>query len=261
MIGRQVGGIAAIALGAFLLWWDDFAAPWEHVSVASPLKGVLAYVAGAVLVVAGAGLLWRRTARPAALVLAAISAVFAALWVVAAVPAPHTYDPWSNVAEQSSIAAGFLALFATLAPQKTANMARLALGARVWFGACSISFGVVHFVSFKSCVGFVPPWVPLGGYFWSVATGVAHLAAAIAILSGIWARLAARLATVMYLGFGVIAWGRGILAAIVMPKIAHFVWGGEVITFILAAAVWMIGNSIAAYPPKDGALFLPKRQG
>ena len=253
-VGRQFGGLAAIALGAFVLLWDDFATPWENVPVAPPLRGGLAYLVDAILIVAGAAMLWQRSAKWAALVLAAICAGFTLLWVLVVAHAPLVYDSWGNVAEESSVVAGFLALFASVAPQKTDNMARLALGARVWFGICSLSFGVVHFVSLTGCTAFVPKWMPLGGLFWAVFTGVAHLAVAVALLSGIWALLATRLAAVMYLGFGILGWGTFLLA-----KSDHFTWGGAIITFTLAAGVWMLGDSIAAFPPKDGELFLPRR--
>ena len=253
-VGRQFGGLAAIALGAFILLWDDFAAPWENVPLVPPLRGWLAFVVGAVLIVAGAGLLWQRTAKRAALVLAAICAGFTLLWVLVVAHAPLVFDSWGNVAEESSVAAGFLALFASLVPQKSVNLARLALGARVWFGICSLSFGVVHFVSLAQCTAFVPNWMPLGGLFWAFFTGVAHLAVAVALLSGIWALLAARLAAVMYLGFGILGWGNFLLA-----KPGHFGWGGVIITLTLAAGVWMVGDFIAAFPPKDGEVFLRRR--
>lgn len=255
-VSRQVGAVASITLGVFILWRGDFAVPWEYVPAQPPLRGLLAYLTGAILVAAGAALFWRRAAGPAALVLAAIAAVFSLLWVQKAAAAPAVYDPWSNVAEESSIVAGFLALFACLAPQKTDNMARLARAARIWFGACSLSFGVVHFTAFKASLGIVPPGIPFGASFWVAATGVAHLAAGIAILSGVWALLAARMAALMYVGFCVIGWGRGVLAlGALTPSLAHFILGGLFISFALAAAVWMVGDAIAAYPPIDGQLF------
>lgn len=248
-IGRQVGGSAAILLGLFILLWHDFAAPWENVPFDGTLRTYLAYATGVLLLAAGAAMFWRP--RPASLVLAAICACFTFFWVLAVAHAPLVYDGWGNVAEESSVAVGFLALYAALAPRKTDAMARLALGARVWFGVCSISFCVVHFTIFSACVGFVPAWMPFGGVFWTFVTAVAHLSVAVALLSGIWALLAARLAAIMYLGFGIVGWGSVILA---QPK-DHFAWGGEIITLVLAAGVWMVGDSIAAFPPKDGALF------
>lgn len=255
-IGRQVGGATAVALGGFILLWGDFATPWENVPLTSPLRGYVAYLVGAVLVAAGLGMFWRKTARPSSLVLATVSLGFSLIWVAVAVHAPRVYDSWANVAEESSVFAGFIALFASMAPQPTDNMARLALAARVWFGVCAISFGVVHFVNLTGCANFVPKWMPLGGMFWAVSTGVSHLLVAVAILSGIWALLAARLGTLMYFGFGLLGWGTFVLA-----QPSHFTWGGVVIDMILVAAIWMIGDSIAAFPPKDGKLFLPRQAG
>ncbi len=254
-LGSRMGGVAAAALGVFILLWGDFATPWENVPAGPPLRGVLVFGTGAVLVAAGAGLFWHRTARPAALALAAICACFTLFWVLAAARTPLIYDPWGNIAEQSSVVAGFLAIYASLAPRKTTNMARLALGARIWFGICSLSFGAVHFISLKPCADFVPKWMPFGGLFWAAFVGVAHLAVAVAILSGVWAVLAARLAALMYLGLAVVAWGNLLLQH---PK-DHFSLGGAIVTLTLVAAAWMLGDSIAAFPPKDGALFLPER--
>lgn len=254
-IGREIGGSAAVLLGVFIVLGDDFATPWESVPAAGHLRAFLAYLTGAVMIASGAGMFWARTARAAAVVLAAISVGFTLLWVQVAAKAPRVYDSWGCIAEQSSIAAGYLAIFASLAPQKTLHFARLAFGARVWFGVCSISFCVVHFLNLEGCASMVPSWIPLSGMFWSVATGVAHLAVAVAILSGIWALLAARLASLMYLGFGLLAWGPFLLGH---PEAAHFGWGGEVITFALVAAVWMIGDCVVAFPSLDGQLFLPR---
>jgi uncharacterized membrane protein len=256
-IGRQFGGLAAMALGGVMVWWGDFTSPWHKVPIEGPLRNVLVYATAAAFIVGGAAFVFRRTARPAALVLIALYAAFALLRIPIILKAPQIYDTWGTFAELLSIVAGYLGAYACLMPRESAAAAeRLALAARICFGVCSISFGVVHFVYLKSCAGFVPAWVPLGGVFWSLATGVAHLAAAVAILSGVWAVPAARLASIMYLGFGVIAWGAYAQA----HPAEHFSWSGEVITFVLAAAAWMISDALAQFPSKDGQLFLPRAQ-
>lgn len=241
-------------LGAFIVSFDDFATPWENVPVSGPLRGLLAYLIGAVLIAAGAGVFWPRTEKAARVVLTAVSLGFTLLYALVTVKAPLIYDSWGGLAEQVAVTAGYLAIFASLAPQKTVNIARLALGTRICFGVCSISFGVVHFVNLEGCTHFVPAWMPLGGQFWAVLTGVAHLATAVAILSGVWALQAARTATLMYLGFGLLGWGTRLFA----HPTDHYVWGGEVVSFVLVAAAWMIGDSIAAFPSQDGQLFLPR---
>jgi len=71
------------------------------------------------------------------------------------------------------------------------------------------------------------------------------------------------LAALMYVAFGVLGWGT-VLVATWGTKLAtkanvHFMWGGMFVSLVLAAAVWMVGDSVVAFPPKDGELFLPRR--
>lgn len=260
-VGRQVAGTATLFMGAFIIAWDDFVTPWVNVTLSGTAREWIAYFTGALLMVAGAGLFWRRTSQLASLVLAFIFIAFSVFWVKAIVNAPLVYDPnWGCFAEISSITAGFLALFTSLAKQKTDAVVRLAIASRLWFGICSISFMVVHFVTFSRSANFVPHWMPFGGAFWNAATGVAHLMVAIALLSGIWALAAARMAALMYLAFGVLGWGTALVETwgtkLATKPNVHFMWGAEVITFVLAAAVWMVGDSVAAFPPKDGERFM-----
>lgn len=253
-IGRQVGGLAAIALGVVMLGWDDFT-PWQKVTLGMPLRGELAWAVAAILIAAGAGMFVKRLAKPAALLLAALFAVSALLKILIIAQVPGVFDAWANLAEQSAVMAGYLATFACLTRRDSDASARLALAARVWFGCCALAFGAVHFVYLKACADFVPKWAPLGGVFWSVVTGAAHIAAGIAILSGIWAQLAARLAVLMYAAFGV-AWAG---AALARPT-DLFSWSGNAINFTLIAAAWMIADSVAAFPPIEERLFLPRRR-
>ena len=76
-------------------------------------------------------------------------------------------------------------------------MRRAGLAARLVFGVCTIGHGVMHFVFFKFTADFIPAWIP-GHDFWAAATGVAQIAAGVAILSGILGRLAAILTGAMY---------------------------------------------------------------
>jgi len=243
-IGRQVGGLAPIILGAFLILCGDFAGPWENVPLTGPLRHDFAEIVGVVMILAGASMFIPRMAKGASLVLAALFALFAALWAPAIVHQPLVYDSWGNVAEESALAAGYVALFTSLISETSGNIERLAIGARLLFGVCSVSFGVAHFTSFAACSSFVPHWLPFGGAFWAAATGVAHLAVALALISGIWAPMAARLAAIMYLNFALICWG-GFLFA---QPTSHFAWGGEIVTLILAAAAWMVAECVAGLP-------------
>lgn len=71
-------------------------------------------------------------------------------------------------------------------------------------------FGLVHFMNASAMAGMVP--IP-GGVFWVWFTGVAFLAAAVAIISGRYAALAAGLLGVMLLIFVLSVHLPGVLGA------------------------------------------------
>ncbi len=88
----------------------------------------------------------------------------------------------------------------------------------------------------------VPAWIPPGQQFWAVATGIFHLLAGIAILSGVLAVLASRLLTGMLITFGALIWAPSLFAA---PH-EHMVWGGNAMNLALTGAAWVIADSIAS---------------
>lgn len=118
---------------------------------------------------------------------------------------------------------------------------RLAGIARLLFGACLIAFALAHLFYLKATADFVPAWIPPGQVFWAYATAAAHLAAAIAILSGIAARLAARLLTAMFILFGVLVHAPLVLA----DPHTHFNWAANAMNFALIGAAWLVAASIA----------------
>ena len=90
-----------------------------------------------------------------------------------------------------AFAAGAL-VYASLATRRS-SWPRTILIARWIFGLCSIDFGLVHLTAFQDNVVYVPKWMPLGGEFWMIVTGICFVLAGLAILSGIQDVLAARL--------------------------------------------------------------------
>lgn len=73
------------------------------------------------------------------------------------------------------------------------NISTLKIG-RIIFAIPFLIFGLFHFMNTSAMAAMVP--IP-GGVFWVYLTGVAHLAAAIAILINRYARLACQLLGVM----------------------------------------------------------------
>ena len=64
------------------------------------------------------------------------------------------------------------------------------LVARVLAGVSAMVFGFAHFNYIDFTASMVPAWIPYKT-FWAWATGAGHLAAGLALVSGIRARLAA----------------------------------------------------------------------
>ncbi len=199
-------GLGAMLLGAVGVAFGSYALQWQPVWWSGFEIGP--YISGVILIVAGAATVWTKTALWGARGLR----LFFGAWVVllhmprvAAAPS----DPlmWLGFCEILAMVAGALMLTATLRGE-----ARMQLLARVLFGACLLLFGATHFLYADFTASMVPAWIPPGQLFWAYATGVGHVAAGLAILSGVQARLAAGLVTVMFASFVVTLHGPRVAA-------------------------------------------------
>jgi uncharacterized membrane protein YphA (DoxX/SURF4 family) len=102
---------------------------------------------------------------------------------------------------------------------------------------------VAHLIYVKETAAMVPNWLPPNPKFWAVATGGAHLAAGLALLSGIAALPAARLATVMFVGIGLLVW----LPRLVAQPAMHMVWSGNGVNLALVGGVWVVADAIRKF--------------
>jgi len=181
--------VGAILLGAVGICFHDFAMQWQPVPAGIGMRTQLAYLAGALLVIGGALLLVSRLERAAALLLT----VFIGLWMLAlnlpaAIVSYSHIGAWNSPAEIGFMTAGPLALFAS--GIAGGSRSSLLIGARLLAGASAIVFGCAHFNYIDFTASMVPGWIPYKG-FWAAATGAGHLAAGLALVSGIQSRLAA----------------------------------------------------------------------
>ncbi len=243
-LGNRVFGAAGIVLGLVGLTWGDFASTWQPVPEGIPGRTALAYSAALLSLAAGAALQWRRTAGIGGLLLAALSAVFALLWLQRVIGFPAILGTWLGFSEQLALVIAALLVF-TGGLGDAEAAARAARAGRLAFGACLLVFGAAHFVYVPETAAFVPAWLPPGQRFWALTTGAAHLLAGLALLSGIRALLAARLLTAMFVGFGLLVWLPRLLAT---PH-EHMAWAGNAINFALIGAAWVVADSIARFAP------------
>jgi len=239
-LGVRVYGLAAIALGLVGLAFGDFAAVWQPVPATVPGRTLLAYAVAAALLAAGLAIQWRRTSRLGAVALTALYGLgVLVLHLPRVIAHPISFSPYAGVAEQMALTAGGLFAVALTADLTAVARGRLIKTGEVIFGVCLISFAAAHFVYLPDTAAYVPKWLPPSQTFWAFATGAAHLAAAIAILSGVLARLAARLLTVMFVGFSLLVHIPNLLA-----DHSHFSWAANAINLALIGAAWAMADAL-----------------
>jgi uncharacterized membrane protein YphA (DoxX/SURF4 family) len=231
--------LAAIVLGIVGLVFDDYAAVWQPVPKTWPAHDLLAYVSGAILLVGGVASFVPKAARWGALILA----VFYGLWVLAlklpgVIAHPTHLAPWQAMAEIVAITVGGVLAY-VLSGGVTRGETPVKI-ARCVFGACCIIFGAAHFVFLKETAAFVPARIPPSPTFWAYATGVCQIAAGVAFITGLQARLAAILLTVMYIGFGLFVH----LPLIMKDVHDHFGWCANAINGALIGAAWCMADSL-----------------
>lgn len=238
-LGLWSFGLAAVLLGVAGLASGDFATNWQRVQAGVPFREALAYIAAACELLSGLAILWRRTAQAGAIFLTILYSIFALLWVIQIFVSPLVYDNWGNFFEEFSLVTGGAVAITLVAPPGSYWAGKTALVSRL-YGLCVISFGLAHFIYFSGAATWVPSWIPPGQKFWIAATGTFFFMAAAAILSGVMAALAARLLTIMIFGFEILVWVPKLFAA---PH-DHFNWAGNVICIALAAAAWVVSDSL-----------------
>jgi uncharacterized membrane protein YphA (DoxX/SURF4 family) len=246
VFGWRVFGLGILALGALSLAIGDFN-PGQAVPKDFPARTELVYAVAALLLVAGAAVLWRRTVTWGAAALTAYFWLAVVLLMDGRVILRHyrEYLAYSNMAEQLAIAAGALIVFATYAELDgkldAARAARLIRVGQLAFGICAVLFGGAHFFYMNLTAPLVPKWLPPSQLFWGYATGVAHIAGGLAILSGVRARLAAILLTVMYAAFTPLVH----IPLFLADQHNHGNWAENATNLVLTGAAWVVADSLA----------------
>jgi uncharacterized membrane protein len=231
-------GGAAILYGIACLLQGDFVAPWQPVPETLPFRQPLAYLSAGLLCLGGAGLLVARTVRPAAMILLALFAIYDACYVLQLIGPPANPKALLGLAEQTSIVVGICAILLQMRAGGRAGMT----AARILFGICSLLFALAHFAGLKPTANMVPEWMPGGQVFWAAATGFGHLAVGVSLIANRLAVPATRLGAFMYVCFALFVWLTG---ALTHPT-EWLRWAGMAISLCMAAALWLVGDMLAA---------------
>ena len=227
-LGRHIFGAAVLACGLITLAWCDYNG-WHQ-------PRYLVYIAATAQIFGGAAILFRRTAKTGATILAAVYLVYALQCVPGIVAAPRIYNGWGNFFEQFSLATGAAMVYARLSSawsRETLNRT-----GRILFGICTVSFTLEQAFYLPATAGFVPRWIPPSQMFWAVTTTVLFALAAVSLLANRMALLATRLLTAMIVMFGLLVW----VPLLISDPHSHTNWSEIAENFAIAGAAWILAD-------------------
>lgn len=241
--------IVMAALGVIGLIYGDVALVWQRIPIEHmPGQQLLAYAFAVIELATGIGLLLRPLAKPAA----AILFVYMVLWAVllklpAVVVVPQMEATWLGFGEIAVISAGAWVIYAWLADNhgKPAFLAgaKGIRNARLLFAVSLPMIGLSHFFYSPQTVELVPSWLPLP-LDWAYLTGAGSIAACIAVLLGIFPRLAATLEAAMLAVITLLVWGPKLFT---MP-VDRLALTAFVISAAIACGAWVVAESYRGLP-------------
>jgi uncharacterized membrane protein len=246
--GHLAFAAALIFVGALGLMHRDFAPLWEPVPESVPARTALIYLSGLVSLAGGAGLLLSRGAAAASRLLFAWFLFWLVVLRLPRVVAAFAVDSWWGACQTAAMLGAAWVLFVWFAgdrgPRFTAGERGLRVARRL-YGFALIPFGIAHFLYLEATAPLVPAWLP-AHVFWAYFTGATFIAAGVAILAGVSARLAAALSVIQMGLFTVLIW-----IPIVVKGPSEGQWGEFVVSLALIAAGWVVADSYREAPRLD----------
>jgi len=233
--GHAAFAATMIAVGVLGLVKRDFTPVWQPVPESLPARTAVIYLCALVSLASGIGLLWRRGAEAAARLLLVSFLLWLLLLRVPRLFISFNVNSWWAACETAVMVA---AAWVLCAPgEKGLRIAR------ALYGVALIPFGLAHFLYLGATAPLVPGWLPWH-VAWSYFTGGTFIAAGIAILIGVYARLAAALSALQIGLFTLLVWVPVVASGNANPG----QWAEFIVSCALTAAGWVVADSYGGFP-------------
>ena len=245
-LGSGLFGIGMLAFGVLNFVFAIPVLGLEPLPGWLPAQTLWTYITALLLVVGGGCVLSDRLRpRQSAIALGVLLTLWLILLQMPTLLAHlHNGSKWTSAFECLALCSAAWVLAHALSDSATGRtpwngrLRRLADAGRYGFGISLPVFGALHFIYWQYVASVIPGWIPGSPVFWAYFTGCAHIAAGLAILSGVRARLAATMLGIMFGSWVLIVHVPRVLAS---PR-NQAEWTSLCVAIALCGGAWLMAG-------------------